>query len=132
MVLASPTVFAEEFQFCWLFSDSILTRAIEGHPFLPRFFAFFRDRCGFTFGDVETVEDCILETAQRFYSNIVIEDWSEYSQDNVNLILTKLRREIGPSALAAKLRKPLASAASFDVALEETFLGRANCRSRGH
>jgi hypothetical protein len=101
MVLASPTVFAEEFQFCWLFSESILTRAIEGHPFLPRFLAFFRDHCGFTFGEVMTVEDCILGLAQRFYSNIGIEDWSEYSQDNINLIFTKLRREIGPSALAA-------------------------------
>jgi hypothetical protein len=51
---------------------------------------------------------------------------------NVNLIFSKLRREIGPSALAAKLRKPLAVAASFDVALEETFLGRASGRSRSH
>jgi hypothetical protein len=119
MVLASPTVFAEEFQSCWLFSESILTRAIEGHPFLPRFFAFFRDRCGFNFFNVETVEDCILELARRFYSNAGISEWSEYSQDNVNLIFTKLRCEIGPSVLAAKLRKPLAAAASFDVVFEK-------------
>jgi hypothetical protein len=96
-----------------------VSRAIEGHQFLPRFLAFFRDRCGFTFGDVETVEDSILELAQRSYSNIGIEALSEYSQDNVNLIFTKLRREIGPSPLAAKLRRPLAAAVSFDVALEE-------------
>jgi hypothetical protein len=66
MVRASPTVFAEEFQLCWLFSESILTRAIEEHSFLPRFFAFFRDCCGLTFFNVETVEDCIL--GRRFYS----------------------------------------------------------------
>jgi hypothetical protein len=40
---------------------------------------------------------------------------------NVNLIFSKLRREIGPSALAAKLRKPLAAAASFDVAQKRHF-----------
>jgi hypothetical protein len=99
-----------------------MSRAIEGHPFLPRFLAFFRDRCGFTFGDVETVEDCILELALSFYPNAGIEDWSEYSQDNVNLIFTKLRREIGHSALAAKLRRPLAAAASFDVPLKRNIL----------
>jgi hypothetical protein len=119
MVLASPTVFGEEFQFCWLFSESILTRAIEGHPFLPRFFAFFRDRCGFTFFNVETVEDCILELARRFYSNAGISEWSEHSQDIVKLVFTKLRRQIGHSTLAMKLNKPLGSAASFDVALED-------------
>jgi hypothetical protein len=119
MVFASPTVFAEEFQSCWLFSESILTRAIEGHPFLPRFLAVFRDHCGFTFGEVETVEDCILGLAQMFYLNIGIKDWSEYSQDCVNLIFTKLRREIGPSALAAKLRNRLAAAASFAVVFEK-------------
>jgi hypothetical protein len=118
MVLASPTLFAEEFQFCRLFSESILTRAIEGHPLVPRFLAFFRDDCGFTFVEVETVDDCILGLAQRFYSNIGIEVWSEYSQDNVNLTFTKWCRDIGPSALAAKLRKPLAAAASFDFVFE--------------
>jgi hypothetical protein len=55
MVLAPPTVFAEEFQLCWLFSESVVSRAIEAHPFLPRFFAFFRERCGFTFGNIDTV-----------------------------------------------------------------------------
>jgi hypothetical protein len=50
-------------------------------------FAFFCDCCGFTFGNVETVDDCILELAQRFYSSAGIEECSEYSQDNVNLIL---------------------------------------------
>jgi hypothetical protein len=112
-------VFAEEFQFCWIFSESVVSRAIEGLPFLPRFLAFFRDHCGFTFGDVESVEDCILELALSFYPNAGIDDWSEISQDNLNLIFTKLRREIGPSALAAKLRKPLAAAASFDVVFEK-------------
>jgi hypothetical protein len=82
MVLATPTVLAEEFLFCWLFSESILTRAIEGHPFLPRFVAFFRDHGEFTFGEVKTVEDYILGLLQKFCSNIGIEDWSEYSQDN--------------------------------------------------
>jgi hypothetical protein len=53
------------------------------------------------------------------YSNARIQDWSEYSQDNANLVLAKLRREIGPSALAAKLNKPWGSAASLDVDLEE-------------
>jgi hypothetical protein len=96
-----------------------VSRSIEGHPFLPRFFEFFCDCCGFTFGNVETVGDCILELAQRFYSSAGIEDWSEYSQDNVNFTFTTLRREIGPLALAAKLRRPLAAAASFDVALDE-------------
>jgi hypothetical protein len=96
-----------------------VSRAVEGHPFLPRFLAFLRDHCGFTFGDFETVEDCILELARRFYSNAGIEDWSKYSQVNVNLVFTKLRREIGTSALATKLSKQLAAAASFDVALEE-------------
>jgi hypothetical protein len=119
MVLASPTVFGEEFQFCWLFSESIFTRAIEGHPFLPRFFAFFRDRCGFTFFNVETVEDCILELARRFYSNAGMSEWSEHSQDIVKLVFTKLRREIGNSTLTMKLNKPLGSAASFDIALED-------------
>jgi hypothetical protein len=119
MVLASPIVFAEEFQFCWLFSESILTRAIEGHPFSPRFFAFFRDRCGFTFSNVETVEDCILGLARRFYSNAGIAEWSEHSQDIVKLVFTKLRRQIGHSTLAMKLNKPLGSAASFDVSLED-------------
>jgi hypothetical protein len=110
MVLASRTVFAEEFQFCWIFCESVVSRAVEGHPFLPRFFAFFRDCCGFSFGNVETVEDCILELARSFYPNTGIKDWSEYSEDSVNLVLTKLRREIGASALAAKLNKPLGSA----------------------
>jgi hypothetical protein len=119
MVLASPTVFAEEFQFCRLFSERILTRAIEGHPFLPRFLAFFRDYCGFTFGEVETVGDCFLGLAQRFYSNIGIDVWSEYSQDNVNPTFTQWCRDIGPSALAAKLRKSLAAAASFDIVFEK-------------
>jgi hypothetical protein len=72
MVLASPTVFAEEFQFCWLFSESILIRAIEGHPFLPRFFALFRDRCGFSFFNVETVEDCILA---RACTKVLLKHW---------------------------------------------------------
>jgi hypothetical protein len=110
MVLASRTVFAEEFQFCWILRESVVSRAVEGHPFLPHFFEFFRDCCGFSFGNVETVEDCILELARSFYPNTGIEDWSEYSQDSVNLVLTKLRREIGASALAAKLNKPLGSA----------------------
>jgi hypothetical protein len=119
MVLASPTVFTEELQICWLFSESILRRAIEGHPFLPRSFAFLCDRCGFTFFNVETVEDCILEPVRRFYSNAGIAEWSEHSQDIVKLLFTKLRRQIGRSTLAMKLNKPLGSAASFDVDLED-------------
>jgi hypothetical protein len=67
MVFASRTVFAEEFQFCWIFRKSVVSRAVEGHPFLPRFLAFFRNRCGFIFGDVETAEECILELARSFY-----------------------------------------------------------------
>jgi hypothetical protein len=81
--------------------------------------AFYRDHCGFTFGDVETVEDCILELTRSFSSNAGIEDWREYSLDNVKLVFTKLRRENGPSALVTELSKPLAAAASFAVALEE-------------
>jgi hypothetical protein len=95
MVLASRTVFPEECQFCWIFSESVVSHAIEGHPFLPRFLAFFRDHCGFIFGDIETVEDYILELARRLYLKAGIEDWSEYSQDYVNLIVTKLRRAFG-------------------------------------
>jgi hypothetical protein len=34
-----------------------------------------------------------------------------------------LRHELGPSALASKLRRPLAAAASFDIALEEEHFG---------
>jgi hypothetical protein len=96
MALPSRTVFAEELQFCWIVSESVVSRAIEGHPFLTCFLAFFRDHCGFTFGDVESVEDCILELALSFYPNAGIEDWSEILQDNVNLIFTKLRRKNVP------------------------------------
>jgi hypothetical protein len=77
IVLASRTVFAEECQFYWISSESVVSHAIEGHPFLPRFLAFFRDHCGFTLGDIETVEDCILELARRLYLKAGIEDWSD-------------------------------------------------------
>jgi hypothetical protein len=100
MVFSSLTVFAEEFQICWIFRESVVSRAVEGHPFLPRFLAFFRNRCRFIFGDVETAADCILELARSFYSNAGITYWNEYAQDNVNLM--KLRREMGSSAVPAK------------------------------
>jgi hypothetical protein len=44
---------------------------------------------------------------------------SPHSQDIIKLFFTKLRREIGPSALAANLIGALAAAASLDFVLEE-------------
>jgi hypothetical protein len=42
-----------------------------------------------------------------------------HRRGSVNLVFPKLRREIGHAALAARLKRPLAVATSFDVALDE-------------